>query len=226
MGTSKPPTRRATKRSGENRSPKSAKGGDVPESPREQRERYAEELMRAVDRLQPAGPRRPGWQPPMVLIADLARVVGLNPATVSQQLEAALGHPGPWMEEELRDACASLPDGKLKLSLLEDRRDELEELCAMPVNLSILRELDPHGGEIVLRDRIEKIEVVREIERLKKPPISAAVAAQRYLVTKKTIRTAVADRRLTDHRAPGLADNAPLRLDEAEVARLWPARTK
>ena len=59
-----------------------------------------------------------------------------------------------------------------------------------------------------------------------RPPksISAAVAVKRYRVTRKTLYAAVKDGRLTDHRAPGHADNAPLRLDEAEVANIWKSR--
>lgn len=54
--------------------------------------------------------------------------------------------------------------------------------------------------------------------------ISVCVALQQFLVSSKTLERAVADGRLTDHRAARHARNAPLRLDPAEVARHWPRR--
>ena len=65
--------------------------------------------------------------------------------------------------------------------------------------------------------------------RNRKPPklITAARAADTkrgYYVSIKTLREAVRDGRLTDHRPQGHAPNAKLLLDEEEVARLWPRR--
>jgi hypothetical protein len=55
------------------------------------------------------------------------------------------------------------------------------------------------------------------------PPrlITATVAASRYHVTSRTIRRAVKSGRLKDHRAPDHKDNAPVVVDEADVARHW-----
>ena len=54
--------------------------------------------------------------------------------------------------------------------------------------------------------------------------IEIAAVIDRYHVSKPTVRRAVAEGRLTDHRPPRHAQNARLRLDEKEVAGLWPRR--
>jgi hypothetical protein len=88
-------------------------------------------------------------------------------------------------------------------------------------------------SERIARSANEATEMGAKIEdvssRLKKgvpPPklITAAVAVKRYDVSRVTLRRAVRDRRLTDHRAAGCMPNAQLILDEDEVAARWPTR--
>ena len=54
--------------------------------------------------------------------------------------------------------------------------------------------------------------------------ITAAVAADRYWVSRKTLRDHVKKGQLTDHRRPDAARNSPLYLDEKEVAQRWNKR--
>ena len=54
--------------------------------------------------------------------------------------------------------------------------------------------------------------------------IKAVVAEQRYHVTAETIGEAVRAGKLTDHRPAEHAKNAPHRVDEHEVAAIWPSR--
>lgn len=51
--------------------------------------------------------------------------------------------------------------------------------------------------------------------------ITSLRAVEMFAVSRATIRRAVADRRLKDHRAPGHAPNSPLLLDKAELACCW-----
>ena len=51
-----------------------------------------------------------------------------------------------------------------------------------------------------------------------------AIAAKRYHVTAKTLRSAVKDKRLTDYRPPGAAMNAPMIVSGREVANFYPLR--
>lgn len=71
---------------------------------------------------------------------------------------------------------------------------------------------------------LKRLEVFRPILARLSPPvplIPAAVAEQRYHVTRKTLCRALADGRLIDHREPGHAANAPLLLCENEIAQYW-----
>ncbi len=51
--------------------------------------------------------------------------------------------------------------------------------------------------------------------------VTSLRAVEIFAVSRTTIRRAVDDGRLTDHRPPGRAPNSPLQLDVAELASLW-----
>lgn len=76
---------------------------------------------------------------------------------------------------------------------------------------------------------LKRLDRFRPILTRQSPPvrlITVAVAERRYHVSGKTLARAVADGRLTDHRKPGHATNAPLSLCEDEVARNWPEKAR
>jgi len=54
--------------------------------------------------------------------------------------------------------------------------------------------------------------------------VTAAVAVKRNHVSRSTLRRAIGDGRLTDHRKHDSPKNAPLMLDPTELDRLWPPR--
>ncbi len=71
---------------------------------------------------------------------------------------------------------------------------------------------------------LKRVELFRPILARLSPPvplISVAVAEQRYHLSRKTLYRRIAEGRLTDHREPGHATNAPLMLCENEVAQYW-----
>ena len=56
--------------------------------------------------------------------------------------------------------------------------------------------------------------------------ITTAAAAQRYEVTPRTIQRRIAKRDLRDHREKNAPRNAPILVDEREVANIWPLRPR
>ncbi len=71
---------------------------------------------------------------------------------------------------------------------------------------------------------LKRVELFRPILARLSPPmafISAAVTEQRYHLSRKTLYRRIAERRLTDHREPGHATNAPLMLCENEIEQYW-----
>lgn len=95
----------------------------------------------------------------------------------------------------------------------------------------VLREINVAHGSSHAR-RLD--EVIRQIDNVvtthapKPNIITAHVAASRYTVSKRTLSRDVAQGKLTDHRPENHAANAPILLDESQVANLHAkkARTK
>ena len=64
----------------------------------------------------------------------------------------------------------------------------------------------------------------RSVRRANKTIITSSVAAGRFHTSRTTLRRHVREGRLTDHRPSGHPSNAPLLLDEEELATRFPRK--
>lgn len=117
----------------------------------------------------------------------------------------------------------------LKPGPLRDLHDTIAAICCTPV-------IPPRHHNQPMRfsgTTLTRLEAIAErLCPAKAAPdtrgpclLKMAVVKQRYNVTEATIRRAVKQRQLTDHRPPGHAPNAPLMLDEGELERIWTRQT-
>ncbi len=95
-----------------------------------------------------------------------------------------------------------------------DLRDEFELAREVPDNPPPT----PQVGLAILRHWNLKVDW--DAQKRKPIPITAEIARRKYEIGYNTLRRAVNDGRLTDHRKLGHAPNSPLLLDENEVKSL------
>ena len=112
-----------------------------------------------------------------------------------------------------------------------DRCDDVTKAIAQlerawtPSSLASQQQVIPAMNAV--ENALKRLEPLRSILAKRSPSaplITAAVAANKYHVTRRTLSRALHNGRLTDHRKPEHSKNATLKLCENEVAMHWPPR--